>query len=251
MAEQEISKHTLNALKTIANKENDIWHKLREVALEIFIIVFAVTLSIWMHEQGEHRHEQQQVKSFLIGLKADIQSDIADMNDNIQSYQEDDAIYSYLANLGPATTLDKVKFEDAYAHATVGFNRFFIPHNSRYEGFKSSGKLTSIEDDKLLQHIVSLHEEAMPVIHNSESGWIYNQNSLIHYLDVALDAPEGSDLPFKLITAPKGKRLSKSMIASPQLYERYHTYIELGTQIIKEIELAYPDSAVKQVAVKS
>lgn len=45
---------------------------MREIALEISIIVFAVTLSFWLHGLGEHRHEQQQVKSFLLRLKRDI-----------------------------------------------------------------------------------------------------------------------------------------------------------------------------------
>jgi len=57
--------------------QHSFWEKVKEVAIEIFIIVFAVTLSIWLHSWSDHRHEQKEVEEFLSGLKGDLAKDIA------------------------------------------------------------------------------------------------------------------------------------------------------------------------------
>ena len=58
--------------KTWFSKEHSIWHKISEFLIEMCIIVFAVTISIWFHNLSEHRHQQEEVKQFLEGLKADL-----------------------------------------------------------------------------------------------------------------------------------------------------------------------------------
>lgn len=80
MADQEIAKHT-KKIWAVVRSPHGFWHKVREMLLEIAIIVFAVSMSIWLHSVGEHRHEQAQVKSFLLGLKRDIQSDLVQVDD--------------------------------------------------------------------------------------------------------------------------------------------------------------------------
>jgi hypothetical protein len=43
------------------------------------IIIFAVTISIWFHNLSEHKHQQEEVKQFLEGLKSDLTRDIKEM----------------------------------------------------------------------------------------------------------------------------------------------------------------------------
>ena len=76
MAEQEIVKHTKKVYKIWNSKEHGFWFKLKEFLIEISIIVFAVSLSIWLHERSEHATQQQEVKEFLTGLRQDLLSDI-------------------------------------------------------------------------------------------------------------------------------------------------------------------------------
>jgi hypothetical protein len=57
MAEDEIAKHTKKIYKTWRAKELNFWHKLKEIMVEIFIIVFAVTVSIWFPNRSEHSNE--------------------------------------------------------------------------------------------------------------------------------------------------------------------------------------------------
>ena len=59
MAEQEVIKHTKKIFKVWSNKEHILRHKLKEFLVEVFIIVFAVTISIWFHNRSEHAHQQE------------------------------------------------------------------------------------------------------------------------------------------------------------------------------------------------
>ncbi|MDO6435120.1 hypothetical protein Q4E93_31180 [Flavitalea sp. BT771] len=43
------------------------WKKVREIAVEILIIVFAVSLAAFLERRREVSNEQHQVKEFLLG----------------------------------------------------------------------------------------------------------------------------------------------------------------------------------------
>jgi hypothetical protein len=78
MAELEVAKHGKNVIHLMGKKEHALAHRLREIAIEIAIIVFAVSMSIWLHGLSEHYHQQQEVRTFLVGLRADLKDDAAD-----------------------------------------------------------------------------------------------------------------------------------------------------------------------------
>ena len=60
----------------MSDKRHSFSEKVKEITFEILIIVFAVTLSIKLHEWSEHRHQQQEVKEFLSDLHEDLKEDI-------------------------------------------------------------------------------------------------------------------------------------------------------------------------------
>jgi hypothetical protein len=235
MADQEIAKHTKQVLAVVSSKEHKGWHKLREMLLEMVTIVFAVTLSMWLHSWGEHRHEQKQVKAFLVGLRTDLQSDIKQMKSVIASQRTFDANYTYLAALDPAGTPD-ARFKAVYE--TVSNNAFLVPQVSRYEGFKTSGKLTNIENPVLLDSIVNLYQFDIPKLNLSFGGWSGRHSNLVAYLEDKMDDADTPAARYKLITSPKGKRLAAMVKAHPQLYERYDLFVQHATAIIAEIDKA-------------
>jgi hypothetical protein len=241
MAEQEIAKHTKKILNVMGNREHGFAHKLREMALEVVTIVFAVTLSIWLHGWSEHRHQQQEVRSFLIGLRGDLKADIEELKDAQQSYHSFDANFAYLGSLSPGTPPDVEKFENAYFMAMA--NRFFIPTTSRFEGFKSSGKLTNIENEQLLNDILTLYQSELPKIKMSENGWVSGQQRLMRHLEQVI--VDGDDLPtrYNLIVSPKGKRILQRAATYAQLYERYDNFARLAKKVLTQIDAAYPEVA--------
>lgn len=239
MADQEVAKHTKKMWGLMTSREHGFWHKLREIALEIAIIVFAVSLSIWLHSVGEHRHEQAQVKTFLLGLKRDIQADLAQVNDIVAFHKAADGRYAYLASLDPAAVPNAALFNAAYSR--LNENNFLVPRLGRYEGFKSSGKLTNIENDALLEKIVNHYQYDLPKVNMSSGGWMSNHGKLTVYAEQQTGEDDSLASRYRMIASPKGKRLSERMVTHAQIYERFATVVAGGNAIIKEIDLAYPE----------
>src|ERR1700761_752018 len=78
MADQEVIKHVEHAIAVARSKES--WtHKAQEILLEIVIIVFAVSLSIWLHNWSESSKDREEERDFLVGLKRDLQADRVDL----------------------------------------------------------------------------------------------------------------------------------------------------------------------------
>src|SRR5256885_14315597 len=78
----EVAKHTKKIYDAAKNRKHSFGEKLKEIIIEIFIIVFAVTLSIWFHNWSDHRHEQKEAIEFLRGLKDDLNEDIKSIETN-------------------------------------------------------------------------------------------------------------------------------------------------------------------------
>jgi hypothetical protein len=147
MAEDEIVKHSKKIYKTWFNKELSIWHKMSEFLIEMMIIIFAVSISIWFHNLSEHKHQQVEVKQFLEGLKADLTQDIKEMNDDKQSFIKQKIIFNYLSRLkkNEAPSKDTLNKYNNWLFNTTVLN----PNDGRFQGFKSSGKIGTIENKNL------------------------------------------------------------------------------------------------------
>jgi hypothetical protein len=238
MAEQEVIKHTKKIVTALGDKHSPFWHKLKDFVLEIFIIVFAVSISIWFHNWSEHRNEQKVTRTFLLGLRDDIQADISETKDILKTYKEFGLLYTFLSNLDPTKTPNRDSLKLALSYITS--NTFLRAHKSRFDGFLSAGKIMTIEDDSLTQNILKYYEEVLPALKSSEDRWIGQNNLLNAYLvDNAKDLQ--SDMSkFQVLVTPKGKYLTNSLIPWTQLLERYQAVITEGNKIISAINGMYP-----------
>ncbi|MHA4809782.1 DUF6090 family protein [Flavitalea flava] len=171
MAENEIIKHTEAAYKTIKDPHTSWKHKIKEILIEIVIIVFAVTISIWFHNWSDRSREKKEEKEFLTGLKKDLKDDIEDINGSLKFYQFAISGMDYFIRVGSEPALPKKGNETIFNSDSL--NKYqgiffssadFQPRNSRYEGLKASGKFTIIENKELLNDIISLHESYFPRI---------------------------------------------------------------------------------------
>jgi len=156
MAENEIAKHIEAAYKATKNPETTWLHKLKEVLIEIFIIVFAVSLSIWLHNWSDSLHEHKEETAFLAGLKKDVQADLVDVQDGRKWYTRQLYRLQYFQRIAAGETLNP---DSLLAYHQALFSSTMIDsHLSRYEGLKGSGKFGVIENAELLNNIINLHE---------------------------------------------------------------------------------------------
>ncbi|HTR30906.1 MAG TPA: DUF6090 family protein [Puia sp.] len=165
--QDEVTKHARKIFQEVKNREHGFWEKTREIVIEILIIVFAVTLSIWLHNWSDHRAEQKQTEEFLAGIQADLAKDIQIMEENKDGYkivQRNFRRLEIMDSTGAVDTTDQQRianlldFENRTLHANV----------ARYEGFKSNGKIGTIEDDSLRQAILSYYQQTVPAVNDIE-----------------------------------------------------------------------------------
>src|ERR1700761_8501165 len=85
MAEHEIIKHTREIVKVV-KKPGDIKHKIGDTILEIAIIVFAITLSLFVERYREHQQEQTLEHNFLSNLVGDLKGDVVQLEQDSATY---------------------------------------------------------------------------------------------------------------------------------------------------------------------
>src|SRR5262249_44910384 len=138
----------------------------------------------WFHNNSEHHHQQEDVKTFLLGLKKDLTSDIAEMENDKQSYKMQGAAFRYFSHirLGQTISNDTVGYYLPWIYNTTALN----PNNGRFEGFKSAGKIGFIENDSLQNDIMDLYQENIPSLLASTSNYVNHKNVLFEYLQKTL-----------------------------------------------------------------
>jgi len=194
--QDELTKHGLKLYKTMADRKHSFGEKFKEILIEIGIIVFAVSLSIWFHNWSEHHHEQKEVKEFLLGLRHDLSDDIRVLKENC------DTITTVDSNFTHAFSLHKNQLPDSIVHHYFYYSMVVTNlNNARYEGFKSSGKIGNIEDDSLREAILVYYQQTVPAISDHETIVNKLQEKL---LDYQIDNSNISINEFLAMTKTKG-----------------------------------------------
>lgn len=203
--QEEVKKHTKKIYKTMTNTENTLGEKSKEIIIEIFIIVFAVTLSIWLHSWSEHRHQQEEVAVFLGNLKNDLQNDIKNIDFEKKGYEKSNKGYEKIL------TLTTLQLDSIYKSKNVVdfpiYSHGQIMSIGNYEGFKSSGKIGYIEDEKLKQKILNYYQISVPAV--NEVNKIYN-DFLFKCFDKMIENADKTEE--KMYADPKFKKTIEFLI---------------------------------------
>jgi len=242
MAENEIVKHSRKTLAIIKSSGTGIKHKLKEIFIEIIIIVIAVSISIGFHNWNERRHNTKEEKEFFNGLKKDLQSDIVNMTNSQELYEYTLRGVSYFLKTENGNNLNQdsiTKYSDCFFSSTD-----LDPHIARYEGLKSSGRFTIIENKELLNNIIELHESIIQRIqdlnnnyfqHNQKIATLISQNAVLAtngHISNAASIVSRND--FKILISISGGLISNNMI--PIHKEGISKCHEILAQIDKELK---------------
>jgi hypothetical protein len=156
MSENEIVKHLETAYKTAKNPQTHWLEKLKEILIEVLIIVFAVTISIWFHNWSDTLHEHREEREFLQGLRGDIQTDLDNAVGCKTFYDSSVIRFNYFFRVGTGMPLNQDSMK-AYLGAFFS-STDLDPNISRYEALKGSGKFGIIRNKDLLNRVIDLHE---------------------------------------------------------------------------------------------
>jgi hypothetical protein len=241
MAEQEVVKHTKNVFKIWSSKgEHSFAHKLREFVIEIVIIVFAVTLSIWLHDRSEHKHQQKEVKEFLLGLKDDLTSDMNEMQGDKKAFLKSKAAFLYITGIKITEPLNKDSIKKHYTWVvnTTGL----VSNSGRFEGFKSSGKIGSIENRVLQNDIMDLYQENIPDLILSTTYYSGYKLKLLDYCIKNIKRVTDSTSNIEMVlAADESQNLSRILVNVDEIIERYDQCIKKIGKINSEITKEYED----------
>jgi hypothetical protein len=178
--EQEIIKHS-RKIFSISKKSNQSFiNKAKEIVIEIFIIVFAVTFSIWLHGVTEHNKEQKEVRTFLTNIRKDLIKDLKWLKNDAETYKEANKEYKSILQLTSSKidSINRTNSSNINFPLNILYNKI---NNANYEGFKSNGKIGNIENDELRMAILGYYQQDAPA--TIEASNLYNQ-----YLLKTIDA---------------------------------------------------------------
>ena len=229
--QEEITKHSNKIYKAVKKSEHTLGEKIKEIIIEIFIIVFAVTLSISLHSWSEHKHQQEEVAAFLANLKNNLKDDIESIDREVKEYQKTNDSYEKILAL---TTFQLDSIYKSKSKVNFPIHSHWQTLNvGNYEGFKSSGKIGYIEDEKLKQKILNYYQIFVPAV--NEVDKVYN-DFLFKCFDKTI---ENADKPEeKLYSDPKYKKTIEYLVTIGK--NNIRVYNEntkpLAVELIKEIE---------------
>jgi hypothetical protein len=187
---------------------------------------------------SEHKKQQEEVRQFLTGLKADLQQDIKEMTNDMESYQKQGAIFTYLSKLKKDQTPNK---DSLNANSNWLFNTTALnPNDGRFQGFKSSGKIGTIENDSLQNDIMDLYEEDIPALLHSTDSYIRIKTMFFDLLNKnSKRLTDSTDNRIDVIKSDESFNLCRSLSSPAQVIERYGQCIQLMQKIIGEIDREY------------
>jgi hypothetical protein len=236
--EHEIHDHAKKAYKTWKNPKASLWHKVKEIAMEVAIIVFAVSVSIWFHNMSETRHKRHDVKEFMLGLKEDLTADIAEMESDRASYYFKKDAFTYLINIKMKEEVSKDSLKK-YGN-TFGSSVQLLPNSSLFEGFKSSGKLGDIENHTLQNDILDLYQDDIATLLSSTHVHVRMQDKLADFvIKNRKRLTDSTDNFLQLAKYDEARNIFSTMANTEQITERYTTCIDKMKKIIIEINKEY------------
>jgi len=114
MSEEKVIQHTKKAVKTLSDKNKKLAEKIKDFLLEIFIIVIAVSITLWFHNWNDHLHERKIEKEFLIGIREDLKVTANGLDSDRVHYQHTLDYYDTIWSQITENRVDK-KFMDNYS----------------------------------------------------------------------------------------------------------------------------------------
>ncbi len=238
MAEEEkIIQHTKAAYRTARDPNKKWTNKLKEIGVEVLIIVFAVSISIWFHGWAESWKDRKEEKEFMTGLKADLQADLAEMKGDLAGHIVTLSGVHYFERVGAGLALNR---DSLATYRWIFFGSTQIsPRISRYEALKSSGRLDIIENKKLLLDITELFQKTFPrIIRINDEFNAFRTNHVFTFIaaHLQLDAAGNPTNIEEVVRVPEMRLMLFQCELVSNIMNRYKQGIDQVNEVMSEID---------------
>jgi len=191
--EEKIVEHVKEAVHTLTDKKKNWKQKIGNFLWEILVIVIAVNLTIWFHNWNEKRHERALEKEFLIGIRENLVVDTVIIRANINFYTNQPLVYydSVIAQL--KSNKINAQYVDSYVYQLINNNTPNYDY-SIFQSFSSAGNLRLIENQNLLNDIMSLYSTGLPFSErNIREMYLWRQENFDKYIGTKIDMDFGEN----------------------------------------------------------
>lgn len=222
--QEDLIKHLKRAVAVVNDPHSSFWKKTREIALEIAIIVFAVSVSISFHTWNTNKQQRAEVREFLADLKEDLAKDRKNLEAEKTRLESAMLAIRQIRKLTPER-LAQIQSIELTVHL---INRKTFSGN--YEGFKSSGKIGYIKNKNLKSAILAYYQEAMPSLDEVEQ---FRNKKGVEIIEIVGE----SNLRAQQFSDPRVRtRLGFVEQATASLMEAYTSCLDQAAKISHEIE---------------
>ncbi|OCX54468.1 hypothetical protein BEL04_09525 [Mucilaginibacter sp. PPCGB 2223] len=160
MSEEKVIQHTKKAVHIIKDKKRPLKEKLKDIALEVAIIIFAVSVTLVLHNWNDARHEHHIEREFLEGVKEDLKLEADKLETSNRDFQPVVDFYNTAWHQIKTNKIDGAYFDRNSTQLTN--TAYYVADNGRFEGFKSSGYLRLIRNQQLLKDLMTLYTIDIP-----------------------------------------------------------------------------------------
>jgi hypothetical protein len=127
---------------------------------EIIVIVIAVSLTLAFHNWNDRRNEREIERNFLTGIRQDLLKGAVEVRAEVKEFQSTVDYYDTVWQQINSHKIDAA-YIDKHSHHLIN-TMYFGYDGSRFEGFKSSGYLRLIRNEKLLQDLMRVYSIYLP-----------------------------------------------------------------------------------------
>jgi hypothetical protein len=155
-----------------------------------------------------------------------------------KSYDMAHKAFAYITSVKPGEKMDKdsIKKYNNYIFNTTGL----VPNDGRYQGFKSSGKISTIENTELQNAILDLYQENIPILLTSTDYYTKKKEVLFGMLvDELKRGPDGSTNLLEVLGTDKVYNICSTLTSTKEILQRYENLITKSKKIIALIDKEY------------
>jgi hypothetical protein len=115
-----------------------------------------------------------------------------------------------------------------------------IPNDGRYQGFKSSGKITTIENNELQNDILDLYQEDIPSLLNSTNSYNTRKEVFFKYIvETMKRKPDGTTDLLQTLNTDKAANITQTLAFTQEILSRYDVVINRSKKIMTTIDHEY------------
>lgn len=234
----DIIKHGRQGYQKMTDTKIKWTTRVRQVAVDVFIIVFAITLSMAFDRWRLNGLNEDAEREFLVGIKMDILSDLKEMQNDSVACIKDQKGLAYLTKVSfnKASDADSI----AFYYPTVLGGAVLVVNNANFESLKGSGNSGIIQNKQLLHDIFDFYQVKLPSLVNEAKSFARFKGELIGtYLDQHLlldDAGQPINLQ-QVLRESVMKNYMRKTIFIEETIRRYQLSIQAARSIVATIDL--------------